>query len=247
VERLTPRMVSVRLGGDALEGFTPPPPTSHIKVFLPAEGQTELVLPTAGPEGLVWPEDAPRPDVRTYTPRAFDADARILEVQFVLHGHGRASAWASAAKPGDRLAVAGPGGRFQLDPAAERWWIGGDESAIPAVAMLLEALPATVAAEVHLEVDGPGDELALPSPADVKISWHHRRTPEAWGVELHDAAEAAALSPGTHVWLACEAAAVRRTRKHLLVERELPPSSVTTRGYWRLGVANHPDHDYGDD
>jgi len=20
-----------------------------------------------------------------------------------------------------------------------------------------------------------------------------------------------------------------------------------TRGYWRLGAANHPDHDYGDD
>ena len=39
-----------------------------------------------------------------------------------------------------------------MDTGAERWWIAGDESAIPAVATLLEALPAAAAAEVHLEV-----------------------------------------------------------------------------------------------
>jgi hypothetical protein len=27
----------------------------------------------------------------------------------------------------------------------------------------------------------------------------------------------------------------------------LPPESIVTRGYWRLGSAGHSDHDYGDD
>jgi NADPH-dependent ferric siderophore reductase len=247
VERLTPRMVSIRLGGDALEGFPAPAPTSHIKIFLPPEGQTELKLPEFGPDGPVWPADAPRPDVRTYTPRRFDPATRTLEVQFVLHGHGRASAWAEQAAAGDRVAVAGPGGRFELDPAVERWFIAGDESAIPAVAMLLEALPATATADVHLEVDGRDDEMPLPTAADAAITWHHRRTPGAWGAELHEAARNAKLADGTHVWVACEAAAMRGIRRHLLAERGLPAPTLTTRGYWRLGTANHPDHDYGED
>jgi len=64
VERIAPRLVAITFGGDALRGFPEPPPTSHIKIFLPdAEGR--LTLPVAGPDGLVWPNG--RPPMRTYT------------------------------------------------------------------------------------------------------------------------------------------------------------------------------------
>ncbi|WP_051367103.1 siderophore-interacting protein [Hamadaea tsunoensis] len=247
VERLTHRLVSVRLGGAAPGTFADLPPTAHVKLFLPADGQAAPVLPQAGPDGLVWPAEAERPVVRTYTPRRFDPASGDLEIQFVLHGPGPAAAWAARAAVGDRLAVSGPGGRFQLDPAARRWWIAADESAIPAVATLLEALPAGADAEVHVEVDGPGDEFPLPRPERTTVVWHHRRTPEAWGAELEQAAREADLSEGTHAWVACEAGAMRRIRGLFLGERGLPRASLTSRGYWRLGTANHPDHDYGDD
>jgi NADPH-dependent ferric siderophore reductase len=244
VSRLTPRLVSVRVGGDALDGFRIEAPTSHIKVFLPGPGQAAPALPEFGPDGPAWPADAPRPAVRTYTPRRFDEASRTLEVQFVLHGTGPASEWAERAAPGDQLAIGGPGGRFSFDPAVRRWWIAGDESAIPAVGTLLEALPADASAEVHLEVAGPDDETELPGPPP---TWHHRRAPDAWGAELYDAARSASIADGTRVWVACEAAAMRRIRQHSLRDRGLPASSLVTRGYWRLGVADHPDHDYGDD
>jgi NADPH-dependent ferric siderophore reductase len=237
----------VWVGGDALEGFAAAAPTSHLKVFLPAGGQTAPILPEYTPDGAVWAEDGPRPSVRTYTPRRFDAASGTLEIQFVLHGAGPASEWAERVRPGDQLAVAGPGGRFSMDPPAERWWIAGDESAIPAVGTLLEALPDSAAAEVHLEVAGPDDEIELASPAKTTITWHHRRTPDAWGTELDEAARGAAIADGTRVWVACEAAAMRGIRRYLIGERRLPASSLVTRGYWRLGDANHPDHDYGDD
>lgn len=246
VSRLTPRLVSVQLGGDGLAGFRIEAPTSHIKVFLPGEGQTTLTLPTFGPDGPAGAEDAPRPVVRTYTPRRFDPATGTLEVQFVLHGSGPASAWAERATVGDQLAIAGPGGRFHLDPAVERWWIAGDESAIPAVATLLEALPPSTVADVHLEVESAADEIPLASSAQTTVTWRHRRTPDAWGAELHDAALDLPLSDGTHYWVACEASAVRRIRKHLLA-RQVPANTLVTRGYWRLGAADHPDHDYGDD
>jgi len=247
VSRLAPRLVSVWVGGDALEGFRIEAPTSHIKVFLPAPGEAAPSLPEFGPSGPAWDEDAPRPVLRTYTPRRFDEASRTLEVQFILHGVGPASEWAERATVGDQLAIGGPGGRFSLDRAAERWWIAGDESAIPAIGTLLEALPATAAAEVHIEVAGPDDEIGLPGPPRTAITWHHRRAPDAWGAELDEAARNAPIADGTRIWVACEAAAMRGIRRHFTSGRGLPASSLVTRGYWRLGAANHPDHDYGEE
>ncbi|WP_035931162.1 siderophore-interacting protein [Pseudofrankia saprophytica] len=246
VERLAPWLLSVSLGGDALAGFAVEAPTAHIKVLIPPPGEA-LVLPTPGSDGLVWPADAPRPVLRTYTPRRFDPATGTLEVQFALHGPGPAASWAEGAKAGDRVAVAGPGGRFQLDPGAERWWIAGDESAVPAVATLLEALAPTAQVEVHLEIAADADVIPLPGPARTSVTWHQRRDATAYGAELVEAAASSAFTAGTHAWAACETGAVRTIRRHLLTEKGVPASALTTRGYWRLGTTNHPDHDYGDD
>jgi NADPH-dependent ferric siderophore reductase len=246
VSRIAPRLVSVLVRGDDLGAFADAAPTSHLKVFLPAPGQDEPLLPEFVPEGQAIPDDA-RPSVRTYTPRRFDAASGTLEIQFVLHGVGPASDWAERASAGDKLVVAGPGGRFVMDPDAERWWIAGDESAIPAIATLLEALPASATAEVHVEVTDADDEVELASQAKTEITWHHRRRPDAFGTELDEAARAASIADGTKVWVACEAAAMRGIRRYFIAERGVPASSLTTRGYWRLGEVNHPDHDYGDD
>lgn len=247
VTAIAPRLVSVLVGGDALDGFEIPAPTSHVKVLLPAAGQDAPALPEQTPDGPAWPPDAERPVVRTYTPVRFEAESRTLELQFVLHGTGPASEWAERAAPGDKLAVAGPGGRFVLDESAADWWLAADESAIPAVGTLLEALPATATADVHIEVAGAADEIAFPSGAKATVTWHHRRDPRAFGTELQAAARAAEIPDGARIWVACEASAMRGIRRYFRGERGLPPGSMTTRGYWRVGEANHPDHDYGDD
>jgi NADPH-dependent ferric siderophore reductase len=245
VERLTPRLTAIQFSGPGLVGFPTPPPTAHIKVFLPDENGA-LALPQAGPDGLVMPAGK-RPTMRTYTPRRYDPATNTLEVQFVLHGEGPASTWAQRAAVGDQVAIAGPGGRFALDATVPHWWIGADESAIPAVATLLEALPDTATAEVHLEVAGAQDELPLPAPAGATVTWHHRRVADAWGAELAAAARSATPPAGTHAWVACESGAVRGLRSYFLTERQWPRTALTSRGYWRLGAADHPDHDYGED
>jgi len=247
VSQVGPRLVSVQVSGEDLSRFATVAPTSHIKVFLPAPGQEAPSLPTMTPEGRAWPEGTPRPIVRTYTPRAHDPDAGTLEVQFVLHGEGPASEWAQRAKAGDKIAIGGPGGRFSADLSTRQWWIAGDESALPAVGTLLDVLPASATAQVHLEVDGPADEIPLKSPANTVISWHRRRRPDAWGAELYEAAANSGIADGTQVWVACESSAMRRIRRLLLDERRVPASSIVTRGYWRAGVADHPDHDYGEE
>jgi NADPH-dependent ferric siderophore reductase len=242
VEQIGPRLVSVTFGGEALRGFPQPAPTAHIKVQLP-EVSGELLLPVVGEDGTAdWPDGFPT--MRTYTPLRYDEDAARLEVWFVDHGHGPASSWAATAKPGDRAAIRGPGGRFQLDPDIAHYWIGGDESALPAVVMLLEAVPATATLDVHLEVVDADDEIALPAHPGATIAWHHRTG--AAGGELEAALEAAELPDGVHVWVAGEASSIRRMRRQL-VDRGLDRTSFTTRGYWRIGEENHPDGDYGEE
>jgi NADPH-dependent ferric siderophore reductase len=184
--------------------------------------------------------------MRTFTPRRFDPATATLDVEFVLHGDGPASSWAQRAEPGHRIAVAGPGGRMPLVLGPGHFVVGGDESALPAIATLLAALPDSASADVVVEVDGVTDELELESAADLSVTWRHRRT-GLFGDELHAAFTDVDLTGAAGVWVACEATAVRRLRHLLLSERALDPSVLVTRGYWRLGEENHPDHDHGED
>jgi NADPH-dependent ferric siderophore reductase len=246
VSTISTRLVSVLVTGDGLEAFADAAPTSHLKVFLPADGQDEPNLPEYTPDGVVYADEGPRPVVRTYTPRRYDPAAGTLEIQFLLHGDGPASEWAARAKPGDKLAVAGPGGRFSLEPAVDHWWLAADESAIPAVATLLEALPESSAADVHIEVDGPDDEIELRGPSKSVVTWHYRE-PGAYGQALAAAARAADIPDGARIWVACESAAMRDIRRYFSRERGIPVGQLVTRGYWRTGEQNYPDHDYGED
>jgi len=247
VSAITPRLVSVLVTGDGLDGFADAAPSSHLKVILPAEGQDAPSLPGRTPDGAVQAADGPPPTVRTYTPRRYDPAANTLEIQFLLHGEGPASAWAQRAKPGDKLAVAGPGGRFSLEPVADYWWLAADESAIPAVGTILEALPESTTVDVHIEVDGPADEIEFAGPPKTAITWHHRRVHDAFGAELAAAARDAAIPDDARIWVACEAAAMRDIRRYFARERGIPVAQLVTRGYWRTGEQNHPDHDYGED
>ena len=77
-----------------------------------------------------------------------------LDIDFVLHlhgGSGPAAEWAAAAQPGDPLLLVGPCARWgdclgiEFAPgAAERLLLVGDETAVPAIAAILETLPAHV-------------------------------------------------------------------------------------------------------
>jgi NADPH-dependent ferric siderophore reductase len=247
VRRLASRLVAVALGGEALADFRIEAPTQHIKMLFPAAGENTVVVPEFGPDGLVWPEGQPRPFVRTYTPRRVDAAAGTLDVELVVHGAGPASAWAERAAPGDRLVVAGPGGRLALGLDDGPWVIAGDESAIPAIGTLLEALPPGAEAEVYIEAEDEGDEIGIDGPVAAKVTWLHRGGVSAPGALLHDAVVTATISAGTKVWVACEAKAVRGIRRALLEAGRVDVGSLVTRGYWRAGEENHPDHDYGDD
>lgn len=224
VERVTPKAVRITLGGDALEGFGTPLLGGHLKVMLPGTDQ-----------------------VRAYTPRRFDAARREIEIDVILHGDSLGSRWAIAAQPGDPIDLRGPGGRgHTVDPSAAWHLLAGDACAVPAIGMVLEALPASTRAVVIIEVGDITEERPLPSLAQVQTWWV--RAGEIPGEALETAVRSIDLPEGAgQVFLACESGIMRRIRQHLIEARGLAPTSMHTRGYWKAGTVNYPDHDYGQD
>ncbi len=244
VQRVTPHLVRVMLGGDDLEGFTSPGFDDHVKLFFPDPVTGALPLPTAGPEGPIWPGGG-RPTMRDYTPRHYDAAAGTLEIDFALHQAGPATRWAEQAAPGQRIGVGGPRGSFIVPTAFDWHLLIGDDTALPAISRRLAELPAGSRALVLAEVYSQADQVALPSQADVEITWVHREKATGTTPPLLAALHAARLPTGAfHAWIGCESADAKMLRAHLIDECRANPKWIRASGYWRAGSADtHDSHD----
>ncbi|NEA11812.1 siderophore-interacting protein, partial [Streptomyces sp. SID10692] len=163
VERVTPGTARVSFTADELPGLLEDRPDQQMKLCLPRAGQAAPRLPERSaddPYGMRWYEaylavpEAERPWMRGFTVRSYDREHNVMAVDFVLHGaDGPASRWGAAARAGDVLGMVGPSSLYARPlPAARRMLLAGDETALPAIATVLEALPAGTGAVVYAEV-----------------------------------------------------------------------------------------------
>jgi NADPH-dependent ferric siderophore reductase len=232
--------VLVTLAGPELAGLAVDEPAASVRLLLPPPGEA-LVVPAWNGNEFLLPGGR-RPAIRTFTPLRVDPVGLELDVAVVLHGAGGvASPWAARAVPGDEAAVSGPGRGYRVDPSAPGHLLVGDESALPAIGQLLAALPAGVPAWVHLEVAGSGARAPLPERDAATVTWHDALPGEPPGTAMVEAVRTAAVAAGTRIWVAGEAAAVQRVRRHLFAERGLSRPLATVRGYWKHGRAGAGD------
>jgi NADPH-dependent ferric siderophore reductase len=236
VEQASPRMRRIMFGGEALEGFTSAAADDHVKLFFPTPGETTPHLPG----GIAGETERPAQVMRDFTPRRFDAAARELTIEFVLHGDGPATAWAAQAAPGDMLGIAGPRGSFLLPDDFDAYVLMGDETALPAIARRLEELRPGVTAIVLIEVADRDEERHLPTAANAAITFLHRNgaAPGTTAL-LHDAVQCMTMPRGdVHAWIAAEIDTARALRTHFMQVRGLPRDHVRAAGYWRIGEAD---------
>jgi NADPH-dependent ferric siderophore reductase len=238
VERVSPHVLRLVLGGPGLEGFAAGAFTDHyVKLLFAPPGATygpdfDLAEVRATLPKAQWPR------TRTYTVRAWDPAALELTVDVVQHGdQGLAGPWAAAAAPGDVLQLLGPGGAYAPDPEADWHLLVGDASVLPAIAATLPRIPAGRPVHVVLEVHDAAEEQELTSPGALSVTWLHRGDTGALAPEdepLVAAVRDLVFPEGrVHAFVHGEAVAVRALRRHLLVDRGLPREDLSISGYWK--------------
>ena len=229
---ITPHMVRVTLGGEGYGDFVTNEATDkYVKIFFV---KPELgIEPPYDIEALrgTLPQDD-WPVVRTYTVRWADDELRQLAIDFVVHGdEGVAGPWAAAAQPGDRLAIAGPGGAYtpRLDVAAHV--LAGDESATPAIAAALEAMPADAKGIALIEADDFTDIVPLAAPDGIEILWVFRSR----GENLATAVAAIEWPEGeVQVFAHGERESMKALRA-IFAERGVSRELRSLSGYWAQG------------
>ncbi|UQX09738.1 siderophore-interacting protein [Candidatus Mycobacterium methanotrophicum] len=247
-EELASHMVRVVLGGNGFDTFKASKFTdSYVKLVFVADDVDVASLPQ--PLTLDSFADLPvtkQPVVRTMTVRRADPVARELAIDILVHGeHGAAGPWAAAAEPGQPVCLMGPSGAYSPDPAADWHLLAGDETALPAISVALEALPPNAIGQAFIEIAGPENEIPLTAPEGVGINWIYRGgradlvSEDRAGdhAPLIDAVKSARWLPGqVHVFVHGEAQAVMHNiRPYIRKDREVDPKWASISGYWRRG------------
>lgn len=236
--RLTPHLVRIVAGGPGIAavedaGFTDAYTKMH---FAPADA--ELTPPYDMEELRARLPIEMLPSVRTYSIRRFDLEAGQIWIDFVTHGdEGVAGPWAANAQVGDPVVLGGIGGGYAPEPAADWHLLVGDESAIPAIAAAMEAMPSDAVGTVFLEVQNESEHLELTHPAGIDVQWLHRGIAEAGTTTLLvDAVRALEWRRGhVQVFAHGERGAMKQLRPHLIDERGLDRTQVSLSAYWALG------------
>ncbi|QDZ15690.1 siderophore-interacting protein [Humibacter ginsenosidimutans] len=257
VEQVTPSIVRVTFIGDALNDFSSPGPTDHVKVFFPDPANGKLTVPELRADGIHRPTDGVIIS-RDYTPRQFRPapfGAAELDIDFVLHspdhahgnptdpaGGGPASAWAAAAKPGDEVAIGGPrGSRLAPQDVTDAVLIA-DETALPSLTRWLDTLPES--ARITALIDAADEEvepyLTEEQAARASVEWLYRIDGPG---QLDEAVRSLTLPEGVYVWAAGEASTLIPVRRYLKQEAGLQPDQLDVQGYWKRGVVNRDHHE----
>lgn len=254
-QRLSPSFARLTVGGGGLALFDHKGYDQWFRMFLPREGAERMRLPDGVRDETFYQRYLAAPEsertwMRYVTVSGFRADATggpELDIDVVVHGQpgdsdtGPLSTWAQTAEPGDRIAILDQGLVFRPELVGDAVLLLGDETAVPAIAGILRALPGGVRGLALLEVPDAGDFQELATPAGLEVRWLQRDTrADAPGSEL--LAEFGRLTLGgerPYLYAAGETAMIKALNQSLKDELEWPKDRMTTVGYWHYAKAGH--------
>ena len=168
--RVTPGMIRVTLAGEELAGFAGTAPTAAsrcsspcpARIARPCRGRARAAR--CGPRRGPAERSAPTPSAGSTRRPASSTSTSCSTRATGLPRRGRGTPG-----PAPWVGVSEPGGHYVPDPTVDYHVVIGDETALPAVATVLDAIdPAR--ALTFLEVAEAAEEQALPGA----VSWVHR-------------------------------------------------------------------------
>lgn len=203
---LTPSFRRFTFVGDDLEFYGDPGYDQRIKVVFPTATTPLDAMPTGDDWYEQWraQDESVRLPFRTYTTRAVRREMREVDVDMVAHDVvGPASAWIAEARVGDEVLILAPttshgdvsfGIDFVPPKRSDAILLAGDETAAPAIAVILEQLPPEARGVVVLEVPHPDDVAYLPAHPGFRVEAAARTHEDARHAHLVPAVQAAAAA-----------------------------------------------------
>lgn len=227
---LTPHMRRISFSGADLAHFDSIE-TLHVRLFLPPGGE-------AG--GLAALPEGTQPAVRKYTIREIDAAAGRVAIDFVMHEDaGPGAAFAAKAGMGDRIGMAGPGGRGLRK--ADWYLFLGDETALPAIGRMLASLPAEARGLACIEIADTAERQDLVHPAGVALEWLCRDGAEPGSTDLLPRAFEAVAWPeedaAIFLWAAMEYEGFKKVRAAARLRLRPGTDDHLIVSYWRRGAS----------
>ena len=240
---ISPSIRCITFTGERLANYPHNCEGGHLKIFLAPDLISKPALPVLTEKGRSWPENEPRPFVRTYSVRAIRPENNEIDIEFAMHGgaNGPAYLFARDAKPGNWIGITNPGGPEPLLPIRQHYFMAGDSSSLPAIAALLEKMPTQAQGKVVLRLDNQEDIRELTKPEGIEVIWicgDISKTAElistfkSWKIPSSDAA----------FWIAGEDQIIRDLRRYIRREKEFGRDDIYAIPYWRHGYDEEGYH-----
>ncbi|MGL3807817.1 siderophore-interacting protein [Paeniglutamicibacter sp. R2-26] len=247
-EYLTPHMIRIRL--EILGDWRWPTHgigDDKIDLAFPRAGETETDVDYFNRDDYGTGTATDEPPWRHYTVRRVHDRGAAIDIDFVVHKGGVASEWAVRAEPGHVLGVfatAEPRAYYAPPANQRRLLLVADATGLPGLGRIIEGLEPGTIAHAIVEVPTDDDRQVFDSAAELTIDWLVGTGLGRSISALPEAVEAWAAPPELdYAWVACEAAASRRIRRHLRAGVGLGRRSHIAVGYWTDGHIGHFEQD----
>lgn len=247
-DRISPNFVRLTVAGDELARWRDLGFDQWFRLAIPVAGDATRFDRMADKfdmrgylKFLTLPK-ATRPEIRNYTVREFRADAREMDIDFVVHesddpSHaGVAAPWAASLPVGARVALIDQGCGYRIVENADRVVLVGDESALPAVLGILRDLPRDAVGHAIIEVPSDEDRQPIEAPSRVSVQWlvrEHGARPGAAALDALRALPAEATEGTVSAFVAGEQQLATGGRRFLVGERGVAKQAIDFCGYWR--------------
>ena len=232
IEQIAHPFTRVTFRGGDLEHFRPIGPDQFLYLLLPPAGRRNLTIDAT----FEWSQfqampESERPIGAYYTVRYHRPDVNELDIDIVRHGQeGQVGGWLRQVQPGDLVALWGPRMAYNPPPSTQRQLLLGDETALPAIASIIDAGPIGGCVEAIVELD-PETVLDLPEPSKLNVTRLDRSNEDK--SRLPAALRGWPLKEDDYVWGAGEFELMLELRSYLRVCLGMPVNQVSMVGYWR--------------
>ncbi|GHC60307.1 siderophore-interacting protein [Neogemmobacter tilapiae] len=206
----------------------------HFRLLLGPKGEG---WPWVDERGLtLWPGGAGVWHRPVYTVRSLESGAGTtrISVDVFLHKGGRVTEWSEGLQGGEAVGLMGPsGGDVPEGSGLPTPWFGlfGDETALPAIARILGALPVDAVGEAVILVPLPEDEQVLRHPAGIKIRWLHRRA----GGDLTDIVAQTQIPRENRFVFFAAGSRLTVAARQILAAKGLSKAEFWAQSYWQDG------------